>query len=133
MRQRLCCNLKAERPVVYSMKHIEHNLRSIKRRIMMRVWYSYALSLVTRGGFVYGLALGGSVALFGRLTHVAAITHNLLEVPLGSVPSYVWTTITGALAGGEVLTVLVTLSLVIMTAGALRKLRDLLHTETQTA
>lgn len=114
------------------MKHIDHNLRSIKRRIMMRVWYSYALSLVSRGGFVYGLALGGAVALFGRLTHVAAITHNLLEVPVGSVPSFVWSTITNALAGGEVLTVLITLSIVLMTAGALRKLRDLFHTETQT-
>lgn len=114
------------------MKHIDHNLRSIKRRIMMRVWYSYALSLVSRGGFVYGLALGGSVALFGRLTHVSAIAHNLLEVPVGSVPSFVWSTITSALAGGEVLTVLITLSIVLMTAGALRKLRDLFHTETQT-
>ncbi|OGG65577.1 hypothetical protein A2Z56_01560 [Candidatus Kaiserbacteria bacterium RIFCSPHIGHO2_12_45_16] len=115
------------------MKHIEHNLRSIKRRIMMRVWYSYVLSLLTRGGFFYGFALGGAVALFGRLTHVAAITHNLLEIPLGGIPNYVWTTITGALAGGEILTVLITASIVLMTAGALRKLRDLFHTEAQTA
>jgi hypothetical protein len=114
------------------MQHIEHNLRNIKRRIMMRVWYSYALSVVTRGGFFYGVALGGIVALFGRLTHVAAITHNFLEVPVGSVPAFLWGTVTSALSGGEVLTVLVTLILVLMTAGALSQLRDLFHTNTQT-
>jgi len=114
------------------MKHIEHNLRSIKRRIMMRVWYSYALSLLSRGGFFYGFALGGAVALFGRLTHVSAIMHNLLEVPLGGVPGYVWTTLTSALASGKILTLLVTLSIVIMTIGALRKFRNLFHTEAQT-
>jgi hypothetical protein len=115
------------------MQHINHNLRTIKRRIMLRVWYSYLWSLFARGGFVYGLTLGGAVALFGRLTHVAAITHNILEVPLGAVPSFAWQTITAALAGGEVLTVLVTLSMVTMSIGALRELRTLLHIETQTA
>jgi hypothetical protein len=115
------------------MQHINHNLRTIKRRIMLRVWYSYLWSLVLRGGFVYGFFLGGAVALFGRLTHVAAITHNLLEVPLGAVPSFAWQAISTALAGGEVLTVLVTLSIITISIGALRKLRSVLHTEAQMA
>ena len=97
----------------------------------MRVWYSYFLSLFIRGSFVYGLALGGAVALFGRLTHVSASAHNLLEVPIFSQPDFVFRTITAALAGGEVLTVLVTLSIVVMSIGALGKLRGLLQHEAQ--
>ena len=100
------------------MKHIEHNLNSIRRRIMVRVWYSYALSLVERSHFAHGLVLGGLVALFGRLTHVAALTDNLLHVPATKLPSYVWQTIVAALTGGEVLTVLVTLLLVMLAIGA---------------
>lgn len=115
------------------MQHINHNLATIRRRILLRVWYSYFLSVFIRGSLVYGLVLGGVVAAFGRLTHVAAITHNLLEVPVASVPSYVWQSVTTALAGGEVLTVLVTLSMVSMTIGALRKLPALFHAETQVA
>lgn len=115
------------------MQHINHNLAQIRRRILLRVWYSYFLSLFVRGSFAYGLVLGGVVAAFGRLTHVAAITHNLLEVPAVSLPAYVWQSITTALAGGEVLTVLVTLSMITMSVGALGKLRGLLQAETQVA
>ena len=115
------------------MQHINHNLRTIKRRIMLRVWYSYLWSLLVRGSLVYGLVLGGAIALFGRLTHVSAITHNLLQVPLGAVPSFAWQAITTALAGGEVLTVLVTISIVTMSIGAFRKLRLLLHPKLQVA
>jgi hypothetical protein len=115
------------------MQHINQNLAAIRRRIMLRIWYSYFISTLLRGSFAYGLVLGGVVAAFGRLTHVAAITHNLLEVPAVSLPSYVWQSITTALAGGEVLTVLVTLSMVTMSIGALRKLQTLIHFESQTA
>ncbi len=104
------------------MKHIEHNLNSIRRRIMVRVWYSYALSLVERSTFAHGLVLGGLVAIFGRLTHVAALTDNLLHVPATSLPSYVWQTMVAALTGGEVLTVLVTLLLVMLAVGAVVRL-----------
>ncbi len=108
------------------MKHIEHNLNSIRRRIMVRVWYSYALSLVERGTFAHGLILGGLVALFGRLTHVAALTENLSHVPASMLPAYIWQTIAAALAGGEVLTVLVTLLLVMLAVGAVVRLGKVL-------
>ena len=75
---------------------------------MRRVYYSFVVSLVTSGPFLQGLLLGGAVALFGRLTHVAAITTNMLSVPVGTLPSYVLNSVITALAGGEVLTVLVT-------------------------
>lgn len=92
---------------------------------MLRVWYSYCISVFTSGSFVYGLALGGVVASFGRLTHVSAITHNLLAVPLSSVPAYVWNATVSAVASGELLTVVVTLILVGLSIGALVQLRTL--------
>lgn len=108
------------------MKHIEQNLKSIRRRIMLRVWYSYALSLMERSVFAHGLVLGGLIALFGRLTHVAALGHNLAQVPVGAVPGYIWQTIVAALSGGEVLTALVTLLLLTFTVSAVVRLGTLL-------
>lgn len=109
------------------MKHIEHNLNSIRRRIMVRVWYSYVLSLVERSTFVHGFVLGGMIALFGRLTHVAALTSNLSQVPATSLPTYIWQTIVAALTGGEVLTVLVTSLLVMLAVGAVVRLGNVLR------
>ncbi len=61
-----------------------------------------------------GLLFGAAIALFGRLTHVAAITTNMLSVPVGALPTYVWNAVTTALAGGEVLTVLVAAFIVVL-------------------
>jgi hypothetical protein len=105
------------------MQHINHNLARIRRRILLRVWYSYIISIVSSVVFGYGLILGGVVAAFGRLTHVAALAHNLLSAPLASLPTYVWQTLTQSLVGGEVLTFLVTLSMVTMIIGALLRLK----------
>lgn len=105
-----------------TMKHIDMNIVATRRRLMRRVWYSYLISLLTQGSFVHGFLLGGSVALFGRLTHVAAITGNLLQLPLGSVPNYAWQTLSAALSGGEVLTALVTILLVGLSVSALVRL-----------
>ncbi len=107
------------------MQHIDHNLKAIRRRIMLRVWYSYFLSLFIRGSFFYGLLLGGVVSGFGRLTHVSAIINNLLDVPLGMVPNYIWQTIMSAVASGEILTVLVSLCLFSMLIGVLLGLKNL--------
>ena len=100
------------------MKHIEHNLKNIRRRIMLRVWCSYGLSLMERSTFLHGVVLGGLVALFGRLTHVAALTDNLLQVPVSMLPAYAWQTVVAALSGGEVATVLVTILVVMLSLGA---------------
>jgi Na+/H+-dicarboxylate symporter len=116
------------------MKHIDMNIVATRRRLMRRVWYSYLLSLVTRSSFVHGFMLGASVSMFGRLTHVAAITNNLLEVPVGFIPTYALETIRGALAGGEVLTVLVTVLLVGLSVSAVVRLGSLLsHHQTSVA
>jgi hypothetical protein len=116
-----------------TMKHIDMNIVAVKRRLMRRVWYSFFISLVERSSFVHGFVLGGSVALFGRLTHVAAITDNLLQVPVSAMPGYAWQTLVSAFAGGEVLTALVTLLLVGLSLGAVVRLGKLIpHHEPRT-
>lgn len=76
---------------------------SLRSRIMRRVYYAFVLSFILRASFIQGLLLGGGLALLGRLTHVASWSHNLLEVPLGQLPAYVWSVVAAALANGEFL------------------------------
>jgi hypothetical protein len=80
---------------------------TIKNNIMRRVYYSFALSLVTSGAFLQGLLLGTCVALFGRLTHVASIWSNLSQTALAQVPNFVYQSFLNALKSGEVTTALV--------------------------
>jgi Na+/H+-dicarboxylate symporter len=75
--------------------------------VMRRIYYSYALTLLSGAAFWQGLLLGATIAAFGRLTHVAAIIENILATPLGNVPQYIYSSFVRALEGGEVLTVLV--------------------------
>lgn len=84
----------------------------LEKRIMRRVYYSYVLSLFSGAMFWQGVLLGVCVGLFGRLTHVAALYHNLLAVPLGEVPIYVLETFERAVFEGELLTVLVVVFMV---------------------
>jgi hypothetical protein len=85
---------------------------NLKKTIMRRVYYSYTLSIVTSAALWQGVVLGACVALFGRLTHVAAISHNFSSVPLRSAPDFVFNAFTHALEGGEVLTVLVSVFMI---------------------
>ena len=89
---------------------------------MRRVYYSFMLSFFEQPLLWVGLVLGGSVALFGRLTHVAAIWHNFVKVPVGSVPGYIEQTFAGALSRGEFDTVLVVLAMAILTTVAVYQL-----------
>lgn len=81
----------------------------VKKTIMRRVYYSYALSLSEHTMFRQGLVLGACIALFGRLTHVAAIIRNFEATRVADAPSFVFNSIMNAMTHGEVLTVLVVL------------------------
>ena len=83
---------------------------------MRRVYYSYALSVVTHSMFWQGILLGGSVALFGRLTHVAALFKNMLAVPVGNLPQHIVNAFGNALGNGEVMTVIVATLMLALTA-----------------
>jgi hypothetical protein len=80
---------------------------NLKKTIMRRVYYSYAVSFVSESMLWQGFVLGACIALFGRLTHVAAIAHNFGATKLENAPSFVWNSVAHALEGGEVMTVLV--------------------------
>jgi len=87
------------------MQHIEYNLRQIKRRIMVRVWYSFILSLFENRFAWVGLIFGASATLFTQLVSVPNILRNLLEVKLGLLPQYIWQVVTNAVASGGLLKV----------------------------
>lgn len=82
---------------------------------MRRVYYAYIIAIASHTMFWQGIFLGACVALFGRLTHVASLINNLLSVPVGSVPAYVGGAFNNAFTHGEVLTVLVTAFMVVLT------------------
>lgn len=62
---------------------------ALRRAIMRRVWYTYALSLILRQSTVWGLAFGASVIGFWKLVSITSIVQNFLTVPVGQVPMYI--------------------------------------------
>lgn len=78
----------------------------IRSRVMRRVYYAFVLSFIFRPAFWQGAVLGVGLALLGQLTHVAAWSQNLLAVPVGQLPSHVWTVFMATLADGEFLKLL---------------------------
>jgi hypothetical protein len=87
---------------------------ALQRKIMRRVYYAYTIAIASHTMFWQGMLLGACIALFGRLTHVASLIHNLLSVPVGSVPAYVGGAFSTAFSHGEMLTVLVTAFMLVL-------------------
>jgi hypothetical protein len=83
--------------------------KSLHRRIMYRVYLSFAISIAEHRFFWQGFLFGAALALFGRLVHVAAITDNVLSTPMAELPQYVTVAFKNAFSSGEFLTILVTL------------------------
>lgn len=97
------------------MKSIEDNLKVIKRRIMIRVWYIFIISLLENRFAWVGLIFGASATLFIQLVSLTNILHNLLQVKLGLVPEYIWQVLVNAVAGGELLKVISLVLIVVST------------------
>ena len=85
---------------------------NLHKTVMRRVYYSFALSFLSEGMLWQGVVLGACVALFGRLTHVAAIARNFEHTTIANAPTFVWSSFVNAYTHGEVLTVLVTLFII---------------------
>jgi hypothetical protein len=85
------------------MQHINQNLKSIRGRIMRRVWYRFALSLLLSKAAAAGVLFGFSTTLFFTLVSVPNIVKNLLSVQLGYVPQYIWQTLVSTFVDGEFL------------------------------
>lgn len=99
---------------------------NLKGTIMRRIYYSYTLSTATSAALWQGALLGASIALFGRLTHVAAIFHNFSTVPIKSAPDFVFNAFSNALAGGELLTVLVSVFMIGLSTSLVKKILPVL-------
>jgi cell division protein FtsX len=85
---------------------------AIHKTVMRRVYYSYALSVLSQPTLWQGLLLGACIALFGRLTHVASIAHNFAATRVENTPAFIWNGFVNAYTNGEVLTVLVVLFMI---------------------
>lgn len=73
----------------------EKTLKQMKRDIMLRVYYTYAISVVFHMAFVHGLALAFSAGLLARAVSVGSILHNLAATPVGYVPTYIFNAFSG--------------------------------------
>jgi len=80
---------------------------NMQRIIMRRVYYSYALSIVSHPLFWQGMFLSVSAAMLAHWLHVASIVRNFLSVPVGGAPRYVFNSFIGAINHGELLTAVV--------------------------
>jgi cell division protein FtsX len=89
---------------------------NLHKKVMRRVYYSFAIRFVSEPMLWQGFVLGACVALFGRLTHVAAISHNLGSTSIDNTPTFIWNSFMHAVNNGEALTALVVLFIVGLTA-----------------
>jgi hypothetical protein len=61
---------------------------ALRRVVMRRVWYVYALSIMLRPAVVLGFVFGASAIAFWRLVSITSIVENLLRVEIGQLPWY---------------------------------------------
>jgi len=83
---------------------------------MRRVYYSYALSLVSVPIFWQGMFLGGVTLLLANWLHVASIINNFLALPARETPQFAWSAFFGAFSNGETMTALVFIAFIIAAA-----------------
>ncbi|MCA9361280.1 hypothetical protein KC845_01840 [Candidatus Kaiserbacteria bacterium] len=94
------------------MKNSENKVR---KTIMRRVYYAYLLRMIGQPLSIQVCLLSLSLLWLTQLISIPAIMHNLLVIPVGRVPGYVWE----ALTGTEFIVLLV-LGVIMMTALSLR-------------
>ena len=79
--------------------------KKLHKKIMRRVYYSFAISISTHTMFWRGMFLGAATLLLAQWLHVTSIAQNLLATPVGSTPQYVANSFLSAIDHGEVATV----------------------------
>ncbi len=63
--------------------------RRLRRAVMRRVWYVFALSIVLRPALLLGAIFGASAIAFWKLVSITSIVENFLQVEVGHLPTYV--------------------------------------------
>ncbi len=94
------------------------NQNQLQKNIMRRVYYAFAIRLITHPLLVSGVVFGGALGLFARNVHVERVVDAFLSIPVSHVPQFIMS----ALAQGEVVTLL---SLVAMSWACYRVVRYL--------
>jgi hypothetical protein len=87
---------------------------SLRRKIMRRVWYSFAIRRVFSLTTLKGFALAVSAGIFVQIVSVTSLVNNLLSVQVKAVPEYVWSTLVASATSGEFLK-LITLGVIVFT------------------
>ncbi|MCA9365908.1 hypothetical protein KC723_03350 [Candidatus Kaiserbacteria bacterium] len=80
---------------------MKYNSKTLRRKIMLRVYYAYAISLITHPMAMRGIAFPIALAIFAKQVHVASVINNALATDLGRLPYFIW----NAFARGEVVTI----------------------------
>jgi len=94
-------------------------IKQLKRQIMRRVYYTYALETITNPFYSYGFLLGLCAVLLTQAISLPNIINNLLSIEVGRVPIWAYNAVTTTEAS-----TLVLFGIIIFTALSLRfKLR----------
>lgn len=94
-------------------------VKQLKRQIMRRVYYAYALQTATNPFNVYGFLMGLSVVLLTQFVSFTGLINNLLMIEVGQLPHWAYNAFTTTEAS-----TLVLLGIIIFAALSLRwKLR----------
>lgn len=93
---------------------------------MRRVYYAYALSILTHRLFLEGMFLSIAAFLLAKWLHVASIIDNFLAVPVREVPQFFASSFLGAISHGEVPTVIVFVATCLVTVSVARHLASTL-------
>lgn len=99
---------------------------ALKRGIMRRVYYSYAISIISHTMFWQGIFLSVAASLLAKWLFVARIVDSLLSVPVGRVPQFIFHLFENALAHGEVLMVATVLGVAVVCMSVGYKLAQML-------
>ena len=78
-------------------------VNKLQTAIMRRVYYAYAVSLVSKAVFWQGMFLGAALLLLADWLHVSSIINNFLSVPVGQAHHYVLNSFFGAVTAGKFL------------------------------
>ncbi len=105
------------------------NFNTLQKRIMRRVYYTFAVRIATHPIVTHTVVLSLSVVIFAKLVHVAAVYRNVTQVQVGELAGYFVRVISHAdtatlLVTGLMLATLLSLRLKLKTV---RRQHQLLH------
>jgi len=65
------------------------NFNTLQKRIMHRVYYTFAIRIATHPIVTHAVVLGLSTVIFAKLVYVAAVYRNIMQVQVGELASYI--------------------------------------------